>query len=177
MKSLRKILKETVMLIESSPIEDSLSDVLLDLRADGIQHPKTNEPITPDSLKNMARRIHYTHEYHNNIEAEERGEEHTPTDWSDLSSEHRRNYIAQLITGINLIRKHGLLEPGSDDQSFENAATEYIGSVATGPVEPDTAAERMHRHSLVGIIQELSTKIKSEPQKSRQYRIIHPNRK
>jgi len=177
MKTLRQILKETVMLIESSPIEDSLSDVLLDLRADGIQHPTTNKPITPDSLKNMARRIHHTHEYHNKIETEERGEEHTPTDWSDLSGEHRRNYIAQLITGINLIKKHSLLEPGSDDEAFENAATEYISSVTPEPVEPDSATERMHRHALVGIIQELSTKIKSEPQKSRQYRIIHPNHK
>jgi len=156
MKTLRQILKETVMLIESSPIEASLSDALLHLRADGILHPKTNEPIHPKSLENMARRIHDTHQYNNNIEAEEQGKEHTPTDWSDLSDEDRRNYTAQLITGINLIRKHGLLEPGSKEETFENAATEYIGSVATEPVEPDSATERTHRHSLVGIMQELS---------------------
>jgi len=158
MKSLRQILKETVMLIESSPIEDSLSDVLLDLRADGIRHPTTNEPITSDSLKNMARRIHHTHEYHKEIEAEERGEEHTPTDWSDLSGEHRRNYIAQLITGINLIKKHSLLEPGSDNSAFDDAAAEYISSVSTEPVEPDSATERTHRHALVGIMQELNSR-------------------
>jgi len=168
MKTLRQILKETVMLIESSPIEDSLSDVLLDLRADGIRHSTTNEPITSDSLKNMARRIHRTDEYHNKINAEERGEEHTPTDWSDLSSKHRRNYIGRLITGINLIKKYRLLEPRSEQDDmpepaseqnntlFNNAATEYISSVATEPVEPGSAAERMHRHALVGIIQELS---------------------
>ena len=147
MKSLRQILKETVMLIESSPIEAS---------ADGILHPKTNEPIHPKSLENMARRIHDTHQYNKQIKAEEQGKEHTPTDWSDLSDEHRRNYTAQLITGINLIRKHGLLEPGSKENAFNNAATEYIGSVTTEPVEPDSATERMHRHSLVGIMQELN---------------------
>ena len=158
MKSFRQILKETVMLIESSPIEAS---------ADGILHPKTNEPIHPKSLENMARRIHHTHEYHNKIEAEEQGEEHTPTDWSDLSDEDRRNYTAQLITGINLIRKHDLLEPcpshvrerdnwKEKQEGFDKATTEYIGSVATEPVEPDSATERMHRHSLVGIMQELN---------------------
>jgi len=169
MKTLRQILKETVMLIESSPIEDSLSDVLLDLRADGIRHPTTNEPITSDSLKNMARRIHHTHEYHNKIEAEERGEEHTPTDWSDLSGEHRRNYIAQLITGINLIKKHSLLEPGSDNSTFDDAAAEYISSVSTEPVEPDSAAERMYRHALVGMIQELN------PRSDGSTQIVNPN--